>query len=175
MKVLKVISKTDYGRVILAKHKSANYNYAIKYLYKWKLCKWTHDDDFQKLALSISKYKKIKGIAELCYAGTARNFLFIANEFYKYGSLFHHIRLRRGIDEETARTLTYHLVNTIIDYHKDRRLILYLQTDHVFINDDGIPVIQNYNSQKFNANIRLKNILKGDLTYFCNQYTKSSS
>ena len=71
------------------------------------MCNWSNDDLFQKLSLNLAKYSQIDGICNLAHACSSRNFLFVATDFYPYGSVFFQIRRLGGFSEQTALTIIY--------------------------------------------------------------------
>lgn len=51
-----VINKSRYGRVVLVKNFKTGQYFALKYYHKWKMSDFSHDDEFQKYSLKVSKF-----------------------------------------------------------------------------------------------------------------------
>ena len=122
---------------------------------------------FQKLSLKISKFKDSSYTARLRFACTSRAFLMVVTDFYKYGSLNFHIRQQGPFNEEILRVIGKKLLKEIEKYHKERRIVLDMRSDNVFIDDNGHPRIQLYTSSKFHAYNIAKGKIETDITYLC--------
>lgn len=164
----KVINKSRYGRVVVARDIKTKRNYAVKYLHKWKISEWNQDDLFQKLSLRLSKFKDSIYTARLRYACTTRAFLIIVTDFYKGGSLHFHIREKGMFSEEVVRVLSKKILKEIEKYHKDNKIVLDLRSDNVFLDSLGNPQIQVCTSSKFHAYNITNKKFESDISYICN-------
>lgn len=163
-----VIGKSKYGRVVLAESSlEKNSYYAIKYIYKWKMCKWSADDHFQKLTLGLAKFKPIDGICELLHASVCRTFLFIVTRFYKFGSVYQQIRTNPLLNESVAKSIAFSMLRVLQTLHSQKRIALTLQSDHIMIDSNGTPLLQILSSQKFNSEAMLSKRYNGESSYFC--------
>ena len=63
--------------------------------------------------------------------------------------------------------LSKKLLKEIEKYHKEKRVVLDLRSDNIFLDDSGNPRIQMYTSSKFHAYNISKNRIETDVTYMC--------
>ena len=162
-----VIAKNSYGRLTLGTNVVSQSKVVIKCFYKWKLAKWEDDDLFHKLALGITKFKQEDGIVELLRASTTPTFLLLVFKFYRYNSIYYHIRRMNKFSEETALYFLRLIVHTMLNFHKNNKILLGLRSDHVYIDDKGQPRIQIFNSFKFNAYNLQNDKISDEVSYYC--------
>lgn len=62
-------------------------------------------------------------------------------DFYKFGSLNFHIRQSGPFDEEIVRVISKKLLKEIEKYHKDKKVVLDMRSDNVFLDNNGNPRI----------------------------------
>lgn len=167
LKLELVAAKSPIGRVTLAQDLVSKERFMIKSLHRWKLAKWDNDDLFHKLSLNISKYVSNDRLVELIRAFSTPSFLIIILKFYHYGTLFYHIRRLSRFSENVASYFFKEILELVLDYHSNSKVIIGLRSDHIFLDEKGKCRVNVFNGFKFNAFNIQKGKIHDEVSYLC--------
>jgi len=135
-KILKLLGRGSFGKVVLAKKKSNQKLYAIKILNKSKV-KLQNQVDHTKTERAILEKIDHTFIVKLKYAFQTNDKLFFVTNYLPGGELFYHLRKQRFLNEDQARFYVCEVILGIEFLHKNNCIYRDLKPENILLDKDG--------------------------------------
>lgn len=146
-KLLKVIGKGSFGKVVLAKKKDTGQVYAMKILAKQTVVK-RKQVEHTKTERRVLGYTKHPNIVSLHYAFQSRSKLYFVLDYCAGGELFFHLGRLGRFKEDMACFYTAQLVLAIGHLHKLKVVYRDMKPENVLLDDKGNIKIADFGLSK---------------------------
>ena len=127
---LSVLYSSKVGRVVLVQNKKSKMRYAFKYIYKWKLVKFSEDEKLLKVVYSLgrlvgySHQKNRENLVKYYAVQECSTLVVVVMQFYTYGNLLYHMRKLKTLREITCKKLLSPIVAALDGLHADKKICL---------------------------------------------------
>eukprot|EP01134_Creolimax_fragrantissima_P006964 CFRG6964T1 len=152
--LLKVIGKGSFGRVLLARHKSTRYVYAIKVLDKRqaqrKSNKKTQIRNVMTERNVLLKNLRHPFLVGLHYSFQSARKLYFVLDYVNGGELFFHLQREQTFPEKRVRFYTAEIVSAIDFMHNNGVLYRDLKPENILLCSDGHVALTDFGLCKEN-------------------------
>ena len=146
-KVLKVIGKGSFGKVLLVSKKDNSTLYAMKILKK-KVVAATNQKDHTKTEREIMESIKSPFIVQLKFAFQTETKLYMAMEYMKGGELFFHLRKCGRFTEERATFYAAEILLALEALHQRNFIYRDLKPENVLLDESGHIKVTDFGLSK---------------------------
>ena len=130
-----ILGAGTFGQIFLAQNRIDNKYYAIKHMDKKKLNQCLHNLNPIYNEIDIHSRIKHENIINLKYVLETKKSFDIVLEYANTGSLFHHIRKKKGFDEKNAFMYFIQVCNAIYFLHKNNLIHRDIKPENILLED----------------------------------------
>ena len=130
-----ILGAGTFGQIFLAQNRIDNKYYAIKHMDKKKLNQCLHNLNPIYNEIDIHSRIKHENIINVKYVLETKKSFDIVLEYANTGSLFHHIRKKKGFDEKNAFMYFIQVCNAIYFLHKNNLIHRDIKPENILLED----------------------------------------
>ena len=130
-----ILGAGTFGQIFLAQNRIDSKYYAIKHMDKKKLNQCLHNLNPIYNEIDIHSRIKHENIINLKYVLETKKSFDIVLEYANTGSLFHHIRKKKGFDEKNAFMYFIQVCNAIYFLHKNNLIHRDIKPENILLED----------------------------------------
>ncbi len=130
-----ILGAGTFGQIFLAQNRIDNKYYAIKHMDKKKLSQCLHNLNPIYNELDIHSRITHKNIIKVKYIIETKKSFDMVLEYANTGSLFHHIRRKKGFDEKNAFMYFIQVCNAIYFLHKNNLIHRDIKPENILLED----------------------------------------
>ena len=130
-----ILGAGTFGQIFLAQNRIDNKYYAIKHMDKKKLNQCLHNLNPIYNEIDIHSRIKHENIINVKFVLETKKTFDIVLEYANTGSLFHHIRKKKGFDEKNAFMYFIQVCNAIYFLHKNNLIHRDIKPENILLED----------------------------------------